>query len=411
MQLDLVTVAIVTVLLLLSAFFSSSETGLFSLDNIKLKKMRKHKGFKRIHTMLNRSSLLLITILLGNTFVNVATSSILERHLQIDNYILSTILITALLLFFGEITPKTIAIRNVEAVSLFNSKLLYPIYIFLRPLAIPIEALSNGILKLVNHLLRNRNQDEQENHLDALLSLVSRGTFLDNDEKRLVESVLKFTGREVYNIMTPRNKLISLDKEMPLKKAISVIKKSSYSKFPVFDETDDNIVGVIYLRDIYPYIHQINEIGERKIGDIMEAMYFVPETKRLTEMLDDFQKKKIRMATVVDEYGSAMGIITIADVLSEIVGEFIDEKFDIHKKIIRMSNTKYLVSGDTSIGEFNEYFKTDVTSEDFETLAGLVIEKAGDIPSTGYFIEVDKWKLTVRDRSANHIDKFLVERR
>ncbi len=411
MTFNAITLTILAVLLLMSAFFSSSETAIFSLDSINLKKMRKQKGFKRIHTMLQRSSLLLITILLGNTAVNIGLSSIMERNLHVGNTLTSTIIVTAMLLFIGEITPKTIAVRHAESVSLFNSRFLYPYYMLFRPLAIPIEALSNGILKIINYFLSKTQKEKPEDHLDALLSLVSRGSFLDSDEKRLVESVLKFTSREVYNIMTPRTKLISVDKSMSLKKLISLIKKSKYSKIPVYDQMDDNIVGVVYLRDIYPYIYNISESENKTVSDIMESMYFVPETKKLTEMLEDFQMKKIRMATIVDEYGSSLGIVTVADVLGEIVGEFIDEKFDIQKKIIRLSPQRFLVAGDTSIDDFNDYFKTEVTSEEFETLAGLVIENAGDIPEIGYTMEVEKWKLTVRNRTANQIDKFSVEKK
>ena len=139
-------------------------------------------------------------------------------------------------------------------------------------------------------------------------------------------------------------------------------------------------------------------------------MYFVPPTKKLSEMLEDFQTRNIQMATVVDEYGSALGIVTIADVLGEIAGEIIDESFDIQRKVLPISQKRFLVAGDISIDDFNEYFGTRVSSEGFDSLAGYLIEIAGDLPPAGYSAEIEKLNVTVRDRSKNRIDKFIVEK-
>lgn len=409
---DIPSLILILVLLLFSALFSSSETSLFALDSVKLKTMHKRKGIKRIRQLLKQGSLLLIAILLGNTTVNIALTAVMEHTLAIENYIYSTIIVTAILLFFGEITPKTIAISRVEGVSIFTSKLLYPIYIILRPIARPIKAVSNLILKAMDKIFKPKNNSSvRDSHLTALLAMVSRGSFLDNDEKKLVESVLKFTSREVENIMTPRTKLISIRKTSPIKEAVKLAQKTKFSKIPVFDKTDDNIIGVIYLRDIFFYIHNPKEIKNQTVGDIMEKMYFVPETKKLSEMLEDFQTKKIRMAAVIDEYGSSLGIITISDVLGEIVGEIVDESFDIKKKIVRVNRKRFLVAGDIAIDDFNDYFKTKISGDEFDTLAGFAIEKVGDIPDEGQSIEVGKYIFTVRHRTINHIEKFIVERK
>ena len=410
MNTDLPSLIAIALLLLFSAFFSSSETGLFSLDILTFRKLRRKKGYKRISAMLSRSSVLLITILLGNTAVNVALSSLLERQLSINNYLLATVTVTAIILFFGEIIPKTVAVSHAEGVSLFNSRLLYPLFYVFRPIVAPIEALSNVILLWMNRFFQ-REKDDNDAHLDALLSIVSRGSFLNSDEKKLVESVLKFSGREVWNIMVPRNKLVSVEKDASVKELVGLIKKFRYSKIPVFSEQDNQIVGVIYLRNIFEYIHSPEKAADKKVSDIMEDMYFIPKTKRLSEMLEDFQQKKIRVATVVDEYGSAIGIVTLADVLGEIVGEIVDEKLNIKKKIIRLSKTRSLVSGDISIDDFNENFDTHLSSEEFETLAGYIIEQVEDIPEVGYTLDLSKVSIRVRERRSNHIEKFLVERK
>jgi putative hemolysin len=409
---DIPSLILIFVLLLFSALFSSSETSLFSLDVLKLRKLKGRKGTKRIRQLLREGSLLLVAILLGNTTVNVALSSLTEQTLRIDNYVYSTIIVASMLLFFGEISPKTIAISRVENTALFTSKFLYPIFLILKPIAKPIEKLSDFLLRAVNKIFAGSgNSEVAENHLTALLSMVSRGSFLEADQKKLVESVLKFTSLEVENIMTPRTKVVSIDKKTPLNEVIDIFQATKFSKIPVFSGTNDNIVGVVYLRDVFYYIYNPGKIGRKTAGNIMETMYFVPQTKKLSEMLEDFQCKQIRIAAVVDEYGSSIGIVTVADVLGEIVGEIVDESFDIKKKIVRVTKNRYIAAGDINLDDFNEFFDTKISSDEFDTLAGFVIDQAGDIPDIDYTCDIGKYIITVRDRSSKRIDKFLVEKK
>jgi putative hemolysin len=279
------------------------------------------------------------------------------------------------------------------------------------PITKPLARFSNFMLKRLEKLSRKNDSDRDDKHIDALISIVSRGAFLDKDEKHLIERVLRFAQMEVRNIMTPRTGLVSVDKHASVTEAISLMQGNRFSKIPVFSETDDNIVGVIYLKDVIKFILHPELTGKKTVKDFTNQMYYVPETKKLSEMLEDFQSKKIRIATVVDEYGSAIGIVTIADVLGEIVGEFVDESFDINKKVVRVTAKKYIVLGDIDIEDFNHFFGTEFSSEEYESLAGFVIEQAGDIPPAGYVLEVGKHRITVRSRTANHIDKLLVEKK
>lgn len=407
---DPLSLTLIFILLILSAFFSSSEISLFSIDDIRLKNSFRGSKGRVVRQLLRQSSLLLIVILLGNTAVNVALSSLLEQTLAINNMVVTTVVVTLILLVFGEITPKTIAINRVEPVARFNSRFIRPFFIVFKYLARPIEILSNFILNLLNRLYSN-NTESDEKHLSALASIVSRENFLNEDEKKLIESVLQFTSREVWNIMTPRRTVVAIEKNKTVQEVIELIRKTRFSKIPVFDRTDDNIIGVIYLRSIFSFIHHPEKIGSNRIEDLMEPMYFVPENKKLSEMLEDFQSKKFRLAAVVDEYGSAMGIVSVADVLGEIMGELMDESFDIRKSVWKISKNRYLVKGDISLSDFNEYFQNDLKSEEFETLAGFFIEKNGDLPEKGVQFEVAHYTVTVKERSENHIEKFLVEKK
>lgn len=401
--------SLIGLFLLLSAFFSSSETALFALDDMKIQRLGNKDARKRIKTLLKSSSLLLITILLGNTLVNTATSSLLENKLLFENPLITTLVVTATLLFFGEITPKTIALMQVEQMAIMNSWILHPFFLIMKPVSRLIDLFSNGVLTLLKKLHKKTDHADHD-HLSALLSIVSREKLFDDDEKLLIERVLAFAGREVWNIMTPRTKTVAVDQNMPIKEVVKLFKKTRFSKLPVYEETDDNLVGVIYLRDIFQYVHNPDKPGDKKAGDIMESMYFVPETKRLSEMLEDFRSKKIRIAAVIDEYGSALGIVTIADVLGEIVGELMDESFTVENKVVRITKDRFMVSGDISLADVNAYFETDIESEEYETLAGYVIEKAGDIPEKGFGLDTGDYRIIVQERSEKHIELFLVER-
>jgi CBS domain containing-hemolysin-like protein len=410
MNLEWVSFLAIAVLLALSSFFSSSETALLALDEMKIKKLENKKDRKHIKEMIKRSSLLLIAILLGNTTVNTALISLLEKKLNIENVIYSTMVVTIIMLFFGEIFPKTIAIIRLEKIALFNSRLLYPFFILFKPLLSIVDWFTTKFLSLVKRLHRKESAELNKNEISTLLSIVSREEIFEREEKKLIKSVLHFAGREVWNIITPRTKVISVEKEAPIKEVIKLIKKTKVSKIPVYQNTDDNMVGVIYLRDVFQYVYNPEKGLNKKAHEIMEPMYFVPETKKLSEMLEDFRKKRIRIAAVIDEYGSSIGIVTVDDVLGEIVGELMDENFTLERKINRMGKDRFLVHGDISLVDFNTYFESALSSKEYETLAGYMIEKAGDIPDTGFSIDIENYKIIVKDRSEKKVECFVVEK-
>ncbi len=398
---------IIIFLLLLSAFFSSSETALFAMDEIRLKKMKSKNARSRIKFLLKRTSLLLITVLLGNTAANTAVSSLLSERLGISHALLSIVIVTAILLFFSEISPKTIAILRIEPVSRFNSRLLMPVFKLVKPLSVLIDSLVSRIINLISHIKKDENEIDS-GHISALMNIVSREGIFEKDEKELIESVLNFAGREVWNIMTPRTKVISIEKDKPVKDLIRLFKRTRLTKIPVYSGTDDNITGVVNLRAIFQFVHNPEKDKGMKVSDIQEQIYFVPETKKLSEMLEDFLKKKLGIAAVVDEYGSSLGIVTIADVLGEIVGEIMDESFKMERKIIRTGKKRFLVSGDISLDDFNGFFECGLSSSDYETLAGYMIELAGDIPESGYTFDTEKYRIIIKDRSEMHIEWFTV---
>lgn len=409
MALDWSLTAISVVLMILSAFFSSSETALMSLDEIKIKKLRNKNSRRRIRILLRRSSLLLITVLFGGITVNTAAASVLEKLFGIESPVLSTIVVTAVILLLCEISPNIVAILRTESIAVFNSRILYPFYFFILPVSRLLDRFINILPDMIKKARQDEDEEDEADHLSALMSIVSREGIFSREEKKLIGSVLNFAGREVWNIMTPRINLVSVEKNAPVREIVKLIRKSKHSKIPVYENTDDNIVGLVHLKDIFPYAHNPDKTSDKKAGDIMTQMYFVPESKKLSEMLDDFKNKKVRAAAVVDEYGSSMGIVTVADVLGEIVGELMDERFTLRNQIIRLSQKRYLVNGDVSLDDFNRTFGADLSSKEYETLAGYVIQKAGDIPDEGYSTQVGKYRVVLREKSEKHIEKFIVE--
>ncbi|MGA2142904.1 MAG: hemolysin family protein [Brevinematales bacterium] len=403
--------ALIVILLLLSGFFSSSETALFALDEMKLKNMHNKKDKRRIKVLLQNTSILLITILACNTAVNTAAAALIEKQLSIGSIVYSTIAVTVIILFIGDISPKTIAILREERIAALNSKMLYPIYILFSPITRLVNVLTTGFVDYLRRIHPKDSREPDRERLTAILSIVSREDIFNKDEKILIENIVHFTEREVWNIMTPRTKVFSIERGLLLKDLIRQAKRMKMSKIPVYERTDDNLVGMIYMKEIFHYFLYPEKIDNKKAEDIMESVYFVPETKKLSDMLDDFKKKKIRIAAVVDEYGSALGIVTMADVLGEIVGELMDESFTMEKKIIKLPKNRFLVSGELSLVDFNDYFQTELKSVDYETLAGYVIEMAGDIPDTGYSFETNGYNISVREKSDKTLELLMVEKK
>ena len=268
------------------------------------------------------------------------------------------------------------------------------------------------VAKLISFFRRKSKKAEEDGGRDiifALQSIVSSEEIFDPEEKDLIENVLSFARREVWNIMTPRNKVEAIEKSATFEDVMDILKSKKYSKIPVYEGTNDNIIGYIEIKDILVNSLELTS-KSISIDKIIKPMYFVPETKKLSEMLLDFEKKQIKIATVIDEYGSAIGIVTVSDVLGEILGEIIDESFKIENKIVPLSEDRFIVNGDISIDDFKEFFNVEVENGDFETLAGFVIEKFGDIPDEGYSIEMENLRIVLKKKTHSHIEQFLVER-
>ncbi|OQY02047.1 MAG: hypothetical protein B6I20_07245 [Bacteroidetes bacterium 4572_117] len=384
---------IILLLLLSSALVSGSEVAFFSLspaniDNLKAKNTKKSIQLLKL---LKKPEHLLATILITNNFVNVGII-ILSTHLTnslIDfndtpawvSFLFNIIIVTFLLLLFGEIIPKVYASKYSETFSLLMSIPLGLLSIFFKPLSFVLV----NSTSVVNKRLVKR---KPEISLDDLSDAIDLAENEVKENKKILEGIVSYGTIDASEIMKPRVDIISFDISISFTDLIDKIKKHNYSRIPVFSETFDNIKGVLYIKDLLPHYHK----NKFHWQSLLRPPYFVPESKKINDLLLDFQSKKIHMAVVIDEYGGTSGIVTLEDVLEEIVGEIADEFDEADLFYKKIDDNNYIFEGKTLL---NDFFKIlDISDDviddvkgDADTLAGLILEMEGEIPETGSAIK------------------------
>ena len=402
-------IPILIVLILLSAFFSSLETALFHLKphseiNNSTKKLLKHP--KR----------LLASLLTGNPIVNIGLGSLAASYTLIlynANYfpqnfslsfvlILEVIIITIILLIFGEVIPKTYAISRSERLANLFSGILSLIL----KLIYPITFLFYHITKLVIKILPiNKEQIfDSEEELIMLAEVGEEEGTLDQEESGMIQSVFEFKNKLVKEILTPRVDLVSLDSMQSLDDAMDTIMKDKFSKIPVYKNSIDNIKGILYAKDIIPYL-----IGSRPEIDLLKITrepYFIPETKPIDDLLKEFKAKKTNIAIAVDEWGGTSGIVTLEDIVEEVMGELRDPYDREEYEIIKKKDGNIITDGSIKIYDLEEALDVEFPDKrEYDTLAGYILDNIGDIPDKGEEVTFKKFKFKVITLDANRIDK------
>lgn len=393
---------IIIILLFCSALSSASEVALFSLNHHDLKEFQesKSKRKKMAHKLLDHQDKLLATILSANNFFNIAiiilsahlTNSLIDfSNAQVLGFIFQVIVVTFLILFFGEILPKVFAVDNARAFSQF---IAYPL-LFVSKILSPIIWLLLISSKLIN---KNRFSQKQSISIDDLSNAIEITSDSLKEEKSILEGIVTFGSKEVSQIMRPRVDIVGASAEMPFSKILSIIVESEYSRIPVYDETLDNIKGILYSKDLLPYLHKENTYEWQSL---VRSAYFVPETKKIDDLLSEFQKRKIHMAIVVDEYGGTLGLITMEDILEEIIGEISDESDAEEEKLYKIiAPNIYLFEAKVQLNDFCKITDIDDTyfdsiKGDSETLAGLFLELKGEIPRKNDSIEFKNFSFII----------------
>ncbi len=394
-------ISAVVVLLFFSAAISGSEIAFFSIGPSEKSDLEVRQGKKPglVLKLLKEPERLLATILISNNFINVGiiiissyiTYSIIDfSKSAVLGFIFQVIVITFILLLFGEILPKIFANHNPLS---FSCAMAFPLY-YLKEFFKPVSTFLIRSGNLVSQKLRKKRQNLSMDEISDALELTSDDI---KEDKNILEGIVKFSNIDVKEIMKPRIDVVATDIKAKPGNLIKMVVDSGYSRIPVYEETFDNTRGILYIKDLLPHLHKKDNF---KWQSLIRPPYFVPENKKISDLLHEFQMKKIHMAIVVDEFGGANGIITLEDIIEEIVGDIIDESDEKEILYTQIDGQNYLFNGKILLNDFYRIIDApdDIFREvkgDADTLAGLILELKGEIPARGEVIPYRNLKFII----------------
>ena len=395
------------VLLMLSGFFSSAETALFSISRAKARHIAKERGFTNslIKKMKDDPHRLLSTILIGNNLVNVGAAA-LATSITIDLVAshavgIATGLMTALILIFGEIIPKSIATRNNVLIA---RVVIIPLY-WLSILFTPVIYLLNFIPKLTSKVQRKSRVTEEE--LMTFVEVVEEEGGIEEEEKELIHNIFEFDDTSASEIMTPRADMFVINVEDQLD--VEAIIRSGFSRIPVIEEDIDHVIGILNIKDLF--MHQVASAKQIDARSVMGEPYFVPENKKLDHLLQEFKRRKQHLAIVVDEHGGVSGLITLEDALEEIVGEIIDETDRVEPHIVKLNKNEWRVLGKSEIDDVNDKLAMDIPdTKEYDTFSGYILDQIGRIPQEKEDINLGDFVVTVNEMDGTRIKEYIVKK-
>jgi len=405
-------------LLIFSAFFSGMEAALFSASRIKLESMALHGSIvaKKILELKKKPEKFIGPIVLGNNFINIL-ASVLAAYLSVSfaaarqlsqssAIAITTIGMTIIIVLFGEMIPKSISSYRPEKVSItFYPPFLFFWYIFF-PFAWFLSLVSKGFLVLFG--IKHEKQRVFVDHTEVLdmLHLSKEEGIIKKNEEEMIFSIFEFGDTHVREVMTPRVDIVALPVDANMEHILDVVVQSNHSRIPVYAEKMDEIIGVLYTKDLFKLF--ASGKLEIELKNIAREAYFVPETKRVDELFREMQNKKIQMALVFEEYGGISGLVTMEDLLEEIVGEIQDEHEKGEEIFQKIGENAYLASGTMGIDEFNEVFGKNLPSQEADTIGGIILERLGRLPHPGEEVSFDGFKFIVNKIRGRRILKVKV---
>lgn len=399
--------SILGLLLILSAFFSSSETGLMSLNRYRLRHLvnNKHRGAIRANKLLETPDKLIGLILLGNNFVNILASSIATIiALRLGGEAAIAIgagLLTLVILIFSEVAPKTVAARFPEKIA-FPAALIYiPLLKLLYPLVWVINKIANGLIRALGIKI-NQPNDENLSPEELKTVLNEAGTLIPKSHKDMLLSILDLEKVSVEDIMIPRNDIIGIDLNDDWNEIIELLIHGHHTRIPVYKDDINHVIGVIHVRSIMHTLAQKELTPEALMESIIEP-YFVPEATPLNTQLLNFQKNDQRIGLVVDEYGDIQGLVTLEDILEEIVGEFTSEPSTALKDVHPKKDGSFLVDGSANIRELNKTMKWELPYDGPKTFSGLITEHLENIPGTNISLKIAGYPIEIIQTQGNKV--------
>jgi len=400
-------------LLIFSGFFSSSETALFSLTDLHLDKIRvkSNRRYRQIKFLLSKPHSLIVTLLIGNELANVSTSAIsaiiIAQLWGAENIYFNLVIVLPILLIFGEIVPKTLAISNNMSFAKAEVPIIKVFYTLILPIRNIVRWISEKIISLVAGKIPSSSNIVTEDMLKTLTRVaVNEGT-MDHNEADFIEQIFEFGDKIVEDELTPRSNIFSLPHDAHIDNVMDEIVKYRHTKIPVYKGDKDHVEGVLHVRDLIG--KDLTEF--RKSGADLLALcrepYFIPETKKITSLFRNFRDKRITVALAIDEYGGITGMITMEDVLECIFGDIYSSSEAASKAFIRkISPGHYRISGDTLIRDFNEYFGTDIDDELAETISGRLVHENGELPTKESYIDYLNFRFKIISLKNNMIHEI-----
>lgn len=414
-SINLAYLIIFLICLIISAFFSSSETAFISLQRVRIRHLVNSgvAGAEDVAKLTEHPEKLLTTVLLGNNFVNTAAaalgtmivvSMIEDTTLAV---LVSTIAVTMLLLIFSEIVPKTVATRIGERMALVYIRPIRAIAWVLSPVTFFLASIGTGIAKFLGgHSMSRQLISEEE--IRAMISIGREDGSVEDGEAAIMERVFRFGDRQVAEVMTPRPDIVRVEKDTKLDEFLAIFAESPHSRFPVHDETVDNVIGILWIKDVL-LAQAKGELDETSIvTGLARPVYFVPETKIVGELFGEMQDLRTQVTIVVDEYGGTAGLVTMEQLLEEIVGELGDELAVGHKRIETIDLNTYQVDGGMRLEQANEELAMTLPDGDYDTVAGFILSALGHIPKEGEKLRYGDIAFTITEMKGVKIEKVLI---
>ncbi len=407
-------IIVIVVFMILSAFFSASETALMSSSKLKLKTMLDEgvRGAKTTLSLLEKTDKLLSSILVGNNIVNIALTALITSF-TIEVFgndttvaFATTAFVTTIILICGEITPKSIAANKPEKTACILSPTLSFILKILTPISLIFAIITKWILKIFIRDSGKPSITITEEELKTIVNVSHEEGVLEPDEKEMIHNVFDFGDSRAKDIMVPRTDIAAISADSTYNQVAKLFQDEQFSRVPVYQDDLDNIIGILYVKDLL-----FKNINKKvfSIRNIMRKAYFSYEQKPTSQLFAEMRIKRIPMTIIIDEYGGTAGLVTIEDLVEEIVGEINDEYDIIEEDFTKVSDNLYSVDASAKIDDFNEVTGTNIESDDYETIGGFVLGLLGHMPEKGETVNYEKFCFTIEDIDKNRIHTLKVE--
>ncbi len=402
-------IVIILGLLALSAFFSSSETAMMTVNKIRVRTLAEAGlgNAQVLMKILDNQPKMLSAILIGNNIVNISASSLLTVLVTRtfgDMYVgIGTGVLTLLVLIFGEITPKTSATLYSESLALRFAKPIYTIMQVLTPIIFVVDKLALGVLKLLGIDPNKKQEAITEDELRTIVEVSHEEGVIESDEKKMIYNVFDFGDSVAKDIMIPRIDMTFMDVEASYEEVVEVFRQEKYTRYPVYEETTDNVIGIINIKDLM----LVKTVKDFSLRDFLREPLYTYEFKKTAELMVELRKTQNNIAIVLDEYGATAGLITLEDMLEEIVGEIRDEYDEEEEDLLRKVGPKeYLVEAAMKLDDLNDQLGLSLTSEDYDSLGGFVIGLLDHLPDEGEEVTFENLRFVVERVERNRIDKI-----